>query len=194
MNAITISLTEAEFNSATEAGRARHRHHCERKGVSPTDRSYAQEEIGAVAEAAVAKLFGGIWNAEVGKTHYGSTDVVTLCGDPLEVKATEWATGRLLVYKNTPDDLPVLLCVVDRNRYVARLVGWIVAADAKKDEYWVSEFRIPCWAVPQRDLRRVEELPCLQSLLSRSRSASALETSPTVPPTTTPPASGRNDG
>lgn len=165
MNAIT--LTEEEFENAFQAGQNRHRHHNARKRKPNTIQGLRQEGIGALAEAAVAKFLGGTWNAEVGSAHYGSDDVSSACGE-FEVKATHHATGRLLVYQDTPDDRPVIMVRVQGDFSTGQfsptllLPGWIHAREGKLPELWQAAFKTPCYAVPQHMLRPMEELPCMQ--------------------------------
>lgn len=175
---IKVTLPESDFLAAWASGEDRRRHHAKRRGEQVSAYDLEQEGMGAVAEAAVAQLFGGLWNGAVGRDHYGTDDVVTICGDPLEVKSTPYHTGRLLIYEKTSDNLPCVLVIVPRDGRFAfsrtvRVAGWLTAHEGKRTEWWEAGFKTPCWAVPQDALRRIEELPCMQSLLlSASRSSS----------------------
>lgn len=183
------------FMEAWAAGRQRHRHHCERKRIPVVEARMREEGIGAVAEAFVAQEFGGVWNAEVGRRHYGSDDVKTACGT-LEVKATFHQSGRLLVYTDTPDDATMLLVIVPfalgdpkipvtaavgQEGCPMRLAGWNTAGNLKKDGWWRADFRTPCWAAPQHALYELETLPCF----SRLSSLPAVYGPTTSPPTDT---------
>jgi hypothetical protein len=119
--------------------------------------------LGAAAEAGVARLFGGVWDGAVGRGHYGGHDVRTRCDDILEVKATHYRTGKVLVYNDTPDDAVVVFAVVAYERREVRVVGYLRARDAKQQQWWRADFRTPCYAAPQSALTPIEEFPCLRS-------------------------------
>jgi hypothetical protein len=189
---VIVRLSSGDLYLAIRAGHERHRHHCERTGRRVTAAGLFQEAVGAVAEDAVARLFRGSWNSEVGKAHYGSHDVVTRCG-AFEVKATHHAHGHMLVYTDTADDARVVFATVEKipagredtlGQYV-NVVGWLRAGDAKRAAWWRPKFLVPCYAVPQSALRPLSELlelPCWSS-------PSSSDSPPSSGATTTEPAS-----
>jgi hypothetical protein len=80
---------------------------------------------------------------------------------PLEVKATDRASGHLLIPEFNSERSPyVFVVVTDRPTEQACVVaGWCWGQDAKKVEYWKKgDYEHPYFEVPNRCLRPIEEL------------------------------------
>lgn len=174
-----VQLSAVSFATAFDAGRARHLHHCDRRGRGATATGIREEGIGAVAEYAAATAFRGEWQPAVGSAHYGSADVVAHDGTELEIKATEYRFGVLFVYDDGPIHQPVILALVDQRALTVELAGYIMPVDARKPEHWAvwhknRMLRVPCFVIPRALLRPVEELSCFPSSSSPVVSPSAV--------------------
>lgn len=104
----------------------------------------ADRRLGLLAEAFVAQITGLEWT-DAGAYSTDHPDV-----GYLDVRATAYATGRLLVHPHEPDWRPFVLVIVAGD--VMRIGGWCFAFDAKASRYWVDTWRYPCFAVPQQHL------------------------------------------
>jgi hypothetical protein len=76
----------------------------------------------------------------------------------VDVEATVWTDGRLLLQPDDPDDRPHVLVIIAGNG-VYRIPGWLFAFEGKRPEYWDDKLPEPCFAVPQSALRDPRELP-----------------------------------
>jgi len=77
------------------------------------------------------------------------------------VRSTRLPHGGLILHPpDGPDDAPAVLVIGRLPRYV--LAGWMLTGDGKDDRWWYEHGPAgngrPCFLVPQRELRDVEEL------------------------------------
>jgi hypothetical protein len=70
-----------------------------------------------------------------------------------EARATTWPNGCLIVHPEDRDDRPYYLVVNAPPTF--RIVGWLLGADAKRNEWWDATKPTPAYFVPQSEL-----LPC----------------------------------
>lgn len=106
-----------------------------------------QEEIvGACGEMAVAKVLDCYWSPSV-NTFHAQTDLPR----SMEVRATARPTGRLIIRNNDPDDRIYILVVGEPPNLT--VVGWILGAEAKKDQWQENPHgHRQAWFVPQDQL------------------------------------------
>lgn len=109
---------------------------------------------GAITEMAVAKALGLYWRP---LGHLPAEDVPDV--GSFDVRSTIYANPHLRLRPKDPDDRETIL-VWDR-RPEFELVGWILNADAKNDQWWGDKWRTgrgESWEVPGSELRPVAEL------------------------------------
>lgn len=106
---------------------------------------------GFAAEEAAASYFG------VTRTQRGIVvkDFATDLTNRVQVRQTAHATGSLIVHPDDRDEEPFLLAVGTMPMF--RLVGWILARDAKAERWWQTPpaVRFPAYFVPQAELHRL---------------------------------------
>jgi hypothetical protein len=104
---------------------------------------------GVCCEMAVAKALNIPYDGDIGIV--GGFDI----GGKYEVRGTGYASGCLLLH---PEDkeAPYILVIVSETAF--DVVGWIMASDGKKPEYWRTDVRYPCYFVPQVKLKSIESL------------------------------------
>lgn len=150
----TVTLKKYEIEMAAWVGIRRNQSSIEKNLRHTAGFNGDSERInidGALGEIAVAKALGIYWD--------GSVD--TWKADDLrgmQVRATTHESGRLIIRQNDDDSSRFVLVVGRCPTF--RVVGWIVAADAKRREYWGSldPTREPSWNIPQSKLRPMAEL------------------------------------
>ena len=111
-----------------------------------------EEFVGACGEIAVGKAADKFFVPSVNTFHR-----VPDCLGDCEVRCTEVSAGRLIVRDNDSDTRKYVLGVMVNDTIT--LVGWILGADAKRDE-WIdnpNNYRT-AWFVPQNALNPIEEL------------------------------------
>jgi len=178
MNKIVVTLTPKQINQVikiAERRNAEQRKHHQKDGLVATEKSSVGADIeGAIGEGAFAKAFALKWDgsfkkhAEWLKWRHDGHDV-----SGLEIKTTRYRTGRLLVQKWNRDDAPYILAIItsdlpsaikNNKKIEIELVGWCIGQEAKNDLWWVSEWRRPCYALPQNQLRDMSELMDIYNL------------------------------
>ncbi len=107
--------------------------------------------MAAVAEATVAAFLGLPWDDNPHRKDSGA-DV----GDDIGVRWTPLGHGGLIVYPGDRDDVRQVLVV--GHTYPLRIAGWMLASDAKRQEWWKTTLREPTYLVPQKCLRGIDEL------------------------------------
>lgn len=146
---IALSCREAEFAIA-EGGRRRLRRLYGKangdlfKREDPFDR-----DIEAVAaEMAFSRFIQLPWSPSDGPQHSHVGDVGTW-----EVRHTKHTDGHLVVYGRTSDTAKCVLVTGQLPEF--NVVGWFLAADAKRPE-WSRSFQHPTFYVPQSELHTFE--------------------------------------
>lgn len=112
---------------------------------------WAEHIEGACGELAVAKLLGVFWN--------GSVDTFDAADLPrgLQVRTRSLDTYELLVRPNDHDGARFVLVTGKAPLFWVR--GWILARDAKRDEWMQNHGGRPsAYFVPHVALRRIDEL------------------------------------
>jgi len=111
---------------------------------------WADSIHGAMAETAVSKLLGlPITPGKAGRITYGDI------GGFIEVRATEWRSGHLIVYKSDPVDVPFILVLGHYPKF--RAVGFIINKDLD-DRWWRSDKDPASWWIPQSALSPMGDL------------------------------------
>jgi len=109
---------------------------------------------GCLGELAVARYLRAPWVAATPRFAHQPTDVAHV-----QVRTTPLGNGRLLVHPADPDDQPFVLARTHRAP-VVELVGWILGADAKRDDWWRAlQPGRPCYVVPNGALAPLDTLP-----------------------------------
>lgn len=172
---IEVSLSYEEFLEAVEIAKKRNRENRKNKendGAVATEKSSLGVDIeGAVGEKAVSKYLNLNWSGDF-KSHAEWLEWRKTGHDvcDFEVKTTSYKTGKLLVQSKNDDNSPYILVIVPKNlvellifgepvEIPVRLMGWLYGRDAKKEEFWMTEWRRPCFAVPQKKLNSLDTLP-----------------------------------
>jgi hypothetical protein len=156
---IEVPLTWREVALAAQRGLSRCLHNLKdgRKDANGAEKAYGIgadfHVMGAIGEAAVAKHYGILWEPMA----FGRIDV----GD-LEVRATDYHLGRLVLHPNDRNSCPYILARLHKLPVVV-LVGWMIGEDAKRDEWWgecnpAKPNGRPAFWVPNDLLHAVEEL------------------------------------
>ena len=155
MSVVTLTWTEQFF--AAQAGAMRRisamaRRRPEPRGHPPLD-LWGLDVESAGAEAAVAKLLGKYWES----VH---PNPGLLCGDVgnIQVRSTTRPDGRLIIRQQDKRDAPFVLVRGSMPAY--DVVGWIIGADAMRDEYRNPGDGRPgvAFFVPAEKLKPIETL------------------------------------
>jgi hypothetical protein len=118
------------------------------QAISREDRQ-RRDIYAAGAEIAVASYLGLYPNAFRGSLSERA------CADvgPYQVRNTQghclylYRAGNSLGYRATNPADRYVLVIGKTPTY--RIVGWLDARDGMRDEYWRTDLRCPCWAVPE---------------------------------------------
>lgn len=102
---------------------------------------------GAIAEACFAKFMGMHWDCSCNT--FKAPDVGCW-----QVRSTAAPWGHLIVRPNDADYERVALLITQG--FGARVVGWMLVADAKASRYWRADCE--SWWIPQRDLEPFMEV------------------------------------
>lgn len=155
MGAITVRLTEVEWETACAVGTKRNRDSIRdgRKvahGIDLADRWRSHIE-GACGECALAKALGIFWLGSVDS--FKRADL----GGRLQCRTSSRRDGDLVIRGD--DNEEHLYFLVCGEAPVFTVVGWLIGRDAKRDE-WI---KAPCnrpaaWFVPQAALRDLDEI------------------------------------
>lgn len=109
--------------------------------------NWHQHIEGALAELAFAKHFGLWFDHGIGK--FGTKDV-----GEYGIRSTKYKDGCLILRSRDPDGKYVLV-TGEYGKY--KIIGWIEAADCRKDEYLKeSNCGGKAWFVPQSKLHKFE--------------------------------------
>jgi hypothetical protein len=115
---------------------------------------WQNEVISCISEMAVAKHLDHFWCGAIG--NYKAADV----GASYQVRATEWANGRLILHPEDKDDQPYILARVIDNKVT--LPGWVYGHEGKQQHFWSAPKQYPdrlAFFVPNEGLHGMDELP-----------------------------------
>lgn len=109
-----------------------------------------------MAEYAVARYFDqDDWEPIMHRPDRDDGDVV-VGKVPIEVKSTDKPHGCLPLKEDETRNRPYVLTIVSGN--VVKIVGWEMAQNCKKQQWWRSDVRYPAYFVPQDALRSISLL------------------------------------
>ena len=125
------------------------------------DERITQEMTGMLAELAVIDFFGIKQNPSV-NTFHKVADVL----EDIEVRATTYQNGHLILRDNDSIDRKYIFCTV--NYDMVRLMGWIHGKEGMTDQYFRSEEKTrsmfknpravrPAHFIPQNKLKDMQE-------------------------------------
>lgn len=123
----------------------------------------ANDVLGAVAEAAVARHLNAHWSAGFTRPEHGGDLLLPFVG-PAEVRSTVHGDGHLVVYQSDKDRPFVLVCDFGwtNGEAAMRCPGWILGADAQRPEFWRERGDrgcvVPAYWVPQSQLLPLSSL------------------------------------
>jgi hypothetical protein len=133
---IIVTLTWSEVLFAAQAASMRrvqgmkyNRAQCYGGGPS-ADSLWQIDSIACLGEMALAKHLDRFWSASIGDVT--AADIGTF----YQVRATEWASGRLMLHPPDKDHQPYVLARVREN--IVTLVGWVYGREGKRQEYWTN--------------------------------------------------------
>lgn len=69
----------------------------------------------------------------------------------IEVRATSWQNGCLILHNEDADDRPFVLITLSLNE--GRIRGWLFGLEGKRPEYWRDDRKSAAYFVPQEALR-----------------------------------------
>lgn len=107
---------------------------------------------GCLGELATAKAYGLYWSGSIG-------DLQAADAGPLQVRATRYRNGRLIVHPAPADDPSHAFVLVVGTPLRLTLAGWTFGHEAQRDEFWGELQRgRPAFNVPQDGLRPMCDL------------------------------------
>ena len=148
---IHVRLTDIEVVMGTDVGEARNRFSAHRPHKANFKGDGAKIHVlGALGEMAVAKASSLYWSPKAVPGGLDSEE-----GDfyGIEVRTTEYGTGRLIVKRNDPENRVYLLVTGKAPNFT--VVGYCSGDEAKNDQFWDSGQRSPAFFVPQSSLRPI---------------------------------------
>jgi hypothetical protein len=149
-----VSLTWPEILQAASVGVMRRVNAVRNRREEPYGErpkaSWTDDINGAIAELAVAKHFNVFWSGTVGRVDLPDVG-------RLQVRSKLQDDHRLVVRANDGDDEPVISVLVDLP--ICRICGWMIAKDAKRHEWLLSDPSKPDrYFVPNAELRAISDL------------------------------------
>lgn len=109
-----------------------------------TSKTMEDTVLGVCYEMVVAKALHIDYDGDIGVV--GNYDV----GGKYEVRGTKYRNGCLLLH---PEDKEAPYILVTGEGKDFNIVGWIMGSEGKKDKYWRTDVRYPCYFVPQDALK-----------------------------------------
>ena len=149
MRVVLTAEEQALATTAATARFARRRSNGSQHRWNRTDTHTTAKETEAIgAEIAAARATGRRWQDTDTPDHNGDI------GEGIQVRHTQYQTGRLLIHPDDCDDHQFILVTGAYPDYT--VAGWTTGRQAKQDEFWQELQRgRPCFAVPQRCLTPV---------------------------------------
>lgn len=153
----TVTLTFAEMLVAGNGGVLRHVNAVKRRVQDPDahHRDPLEAQVsGAIAEWAVAKWLGVLWDPSVGLTW---EEVAQVPGDvgKIEVRSTPYPSGCLPLHDYSFDDRAYVL-VLSHRAPEYTLAGWLWGREGKDRRFWRADLPRPCFLAPQGELRSMD--------------------------------------
>jgi hypothetical protein len=103
--------------------------------------------LGAWGEAVIAQATGLYWPNDDCQPDRHEPDV-----GPWHVRTTARANFGLALHNTDPDDEPFVL-VVAKPGPLFDIVGWCLARDGKRNDYWRTDIPYPAYVVPRDALK-----------------------------------------
>jgi len=153
---VKVGLSAGDVAWATNEAVSRYNYNRSR-GNDPTKsaaktwvEAIAREISGVLGEIAMAR-----WLDKFPHTLFEDRKTGDVAGH--EIRTTTYPTGKLLLTKEDDPTRKYFLITLP-DHYTANIVGWMYGYEGQKDEYWNTEFYIPCYTVEQKYLHDVKEL------------------------------------
>lgn len=159
----TVILTDEELEIAADVARLRNgsQRQSDRHDGKVMASSMAADLMGAEGELAVSKALGIPWDGKwLPVSIWDSWKIDGHDVGGLEVRTTNYQTGRLILQKRDKDYSPYLLVISSRPSF--RLAGWVLGHEGKQDRYWATHVPRPCFMVPQNELKLIDTLRYLK--------------------------------
>lgn len=153
------SLFPEQLKTCSQVGERRIRYAIENGlkkthgGLNPTDAGAARRHfLGCCSEYSTAWKTNLFWNENVGIIN--ARDV----GGYVEVRYIERQGRRLIIHADSADDAPFVLVIVNPPRF--ELLGWQLAGDVKRKEFWSDPTGNdrPAYFVPRHVMRPMSEI------------------------------------
>lgn len=167
---ITVTLTPTEQSMAERIGRQRHELRMQRGAETHGNAKLAQKlnrrsehnEMGAVAEYALAKHYGdGILQDWLENRAFVEDHKKIVCdlGSLVQVRATDKAHGGLVVQSYDEARFSYVLGITNRVNRTVTFVGWQSGSAVMRERYWMGAWPKPAYLYPQSDLLDMDLLP-----------------------------------
>ena len=130
-----------------------------RRGGTALDSALEAHRIGAVGELAVANALELPWDGAYRcEADWQAWRQVGHDVAGLEVRSTPVPNGSLVLRRNDPADAIFVLAILRdappiRGATMVRLAGWAICGEVRTPSRWRSDWKIPCYAVPQAALQ-----------------------------------------
>lgn len=154
-----ITLNENELEKALEIASLRNQ--SQRSANRPDGKVMASsidaDIMGAEGELAVSKALNLPWSGKWlpiplwDSWKHDGNDV-----GKIEVRTTNYKTGRLILHHSDKDNSPYLLVIANKPEF--RLAGWKWGKEGKNSSYWRKNVPRPCYMVPQEKLDSIDSL------------------------------------
>ena len=148
---IEIKLTPGDLSFAQHEGVARYNynrakgHDISKQSGATWVEQVAHEVAGCLGELAIARWLDNFPFSTFADRKDGDVG-------EFEVRATAYATGKLLLQKNDNPERKYLLVTLP-TVYTAYIHGWMWGYEGMVDEYYNTSMRNPCFAIQQQYLK-----------------------------------------
>ena len=148
----TVTLTAPENYIAAQIGvmrnvasHQRNLPRTNRDAEANNDHQWETDINGALAEIAVAKAYGVYWDPSVNVGKAADVGII-------QVRSNTRKNGHLIVRKSDKDNEPFMLVICQNPNF--HIVGWMIAGDAKKPEFYrpADKYGVEAWWVDQQSL------------------------------------------
>lgn len=143
---ITVTLSPDELYQAVAVGGHRRitsifGRRQEEHYQSEDNSEWSTEIESCGAEISVAKIINKYWNGGSWDGKVSKSDV-----DGMQVRNTHHYPGHMLVYGKDSDNDKIIHVSGRSPKF--NIMGWKIAGDCKRDEFWRKNCNRPCWWVP----------------------------------------------